>query len=85
MCAVLAGCGQDQVAIRPSGILARRLNQAPLPLGRRPPWAPRGTVLVTGVSNGDYGTVAYSPGGTPSKQWHTWLAGLPSPTTSAST
>ena len=31
LCGVLAGCGEDQVAIRAAGILARRLVRAPLP------------------------------------------------------
>src|SRR5712691_9821525 len=31
LCEVLAGCGEDLVAIRPSGILARRLIRAPQP------------------------------------------------------
>ena len=35
LCAVLAGCGEDQVAIRGAGIVARRLVRAPLPRGRR--------------------------------------------------
>ena len=41
LCGVLAGCGEDEVAIRPAGVLARRLVRAPLPpragrgLGRR--------------------------------------------------
>ncbi|HEU5473401.1 MAG TPA: SDR family NAD(P)-dependent oxidoreductase [Actinophytocola sp.] len=46
--AVLAGCGEDQVAVRGSAVLARRLAHAPLgraPLGR---WQPSGTVLITG-------------------------------------
>jgi acyl transferase domain-containing protein/acyl carrier protein len=45
--AVLADTGEDQVALRPGGVLARRLVRAPRP---RPagPWVPRGTVLVTG-------------------------------------
>ncbi|HEY7147660.1 MAG TPA: SDR family NAD(P)-dependent oxidoreductase, partial [Streptosporangiaceae bacterium] len=44
---VLAGIGEDQVAIRDAGILARRLVRAPKP--RHPePWAPGGTVLITG-------------------------------------
>ena len=59
MCAIVAGCGQDQVAIRPSGVLARRLIQAPLPHGHRPPWAPRGTVLVTGGTGAVGGYVAW--------------------------
>ena len=48
LCAVLAGCGEDQVAIRDTGMWARRLTRtAPRP-GARPDWTPRGTVLVTG-------------------------------------
>jgi acyl transferase domain-containing protein len=47
LCAVLAGCGEDQVAIRTAGILARRLARAPLPRDPQP-WVPGGTVLVTG-------------------------------------
>ncbi|WP_143264448.1 type I polyketide synthase, partial [Amycolatopsis kentuckyensis] len=39
--------GEDQVALRDHGILARRLHPArPAPAGE--PWRPRGTVLVTG-------------------------------------
>ncbi|WP_369182048.1 type I polyketide synthase [Streptomyces sp. Y1] len=41
--------GEDQLAVRPSGVFARRLVPAPLdgaPAVR--PWRPRGTVLVTG-------------------------------------
>ncbi|HEY2267306.1 MAG TPA: KR domain-containing protein, partial [Streptosporangiaceae bacterium] len=46
--AVLAGCGEDQVAIRDTGIVARRLVPAvPRPAAARD-WIPRGTVLVTG-------------------------------------
>ncbi|MFD2012482.1 type I polyketide synthase [Streptomyces narbonensis] len=47
---VLAGStGEDQIAIRTSGLHARRLARAPLH-GRRPArdWQPHGTVLVTG-------------------------------------
>ncbi|MEU5424830.1 type I polyketide synthase [Streptomyces olivoreticuli] len=47
---VLAGTtGEDQVAVRGSGVMARRLE--PAPLGDRRPrrdWKPRGTVLITG-------------------------------------
>ena len=35
LCAVLAGCGEDQVAIRPAGLLARRLVRAPRPARAR--------------------------------------------------
>ena len=42
LCGVLAGCGEDQVAIRPAGVLARRLVRAPLPRGAGRGWVPRG-------------------------------------------
>ncbi|GLZ36475.1 type I polyketide synthase [Actinokineospora sp. NBRC 105648] len=45
--AVLAGA-EDQVAVRRSGVLARRLSRAPL--AARESWIPRGTVLVTGAT-----------------------------------
>jgi NAD(P)-dependent dehydrogenase (short-subunit alcohol dehydrogenase family)/acyl carrier protein len=48
LCAVLAGCGEDQVAVRPPGLMARRLTRAPETRGGATRWAPRGTVLVTG-------------------------------------
>ena len=50
LCAVLAGRGEDgedQVAIRQAGILARRLVRAPAAPGAGD-WIPRGTALVTG-------------------------------------
>ena len=57
VCAVLAGCGEDQVAVRAGGVLARRLVRAPGPGdGRR--WVPRGTVLVTGGTGAVGGRVA---------------------------
>jgi FlaA1/EpsC-like NDP-sugar epimerase len=57
LCAVLAGCGEDQVAIRETGILGRRLVRAPRPGGGRA-WVPRGTVLVTGGTGAIGGHVA---------------------------
>ena len=54
---VLAGCGEDQVAIRPHGILGRRLARAAEPREREP-WSPRGTVLVTGGTGAIGGHVA---------------------------
>ncbi|MGV9884779.1 type I polyketide synthase [Streptomyces sp. NPDC003379] len=47
---VLAGAtGEDQVALRPSGLLARRLRRAPLAVtAGGAGWTPRGAVLVTG-------------------------------------
>ncbi|WP_185909372.1 SDR family NAD(P)-dependent oxidoreductase [Streptomyces sp. WAC01280] len=50
MLAVLAGgTGEDQVAVRATGLHARRLARSPLH-GRRPArdWQPHGTVLITG-------------------------------------
>ncbi|WP_285620578.1 type I polyketide synthase [Kineosporia sp. NBRC 101677] len=41
--------GEDQLAVRPSGLLARRLTRADGTSGNRS-WSPRGTVLVTGAS-----------------------------------
>ncbi|MFI2779957.1 type I polyketide synthase [Streptomyces sp. ALB3] len=52
VCRLLAGAGdEDQVAVRPQGVYARRLVRSPA--GPRPatpssPWKPRGTALVTG-------------------------------------
>ena len=57
VCAVLAGCGEDQVAIRAAGMLARRLVHA-LPPRAGKTWVPRGTVLVTGGTGAIGGHVA---------------------------
>ncbi|HEX9358216.1 MAG TPA: SDR family NAD(P)-dependent oxidoreductase, partial [Streptosporangiaceae bacterium] len=50
LAAVLTGgMGEDQLAVRPSGVLARRVVRAPSSAGgpsRR--WSPRGTILITG-------------------------------------
>ncbi|MEU9993743.1 SDR family oxidoreductase, partial [Streptomyces sp. NPDC048045] len=56
--AVLAGCGEDQVAIRAAGILGRRLTHAPQHRGTTPPWIPRGSVLITGGTGAIAGHVA---------------------------
>jgi NADP-dependent 3-hydroxy acid dehydrogenase YdfG/acyl carrier protein len=66
LCGVLAGCGEDQVAIRASGILARRLTRVPPPRDAQP-WLPGGTVLVTGGTGAIGGHVAR------------WLAGRGAP------
>ncbi|MFG2219679.1 type I polyketide synthase [Streptomyces sp. NPDC048685] len=45
--------GEDQLAVRPTGVFAQRLT--PAPLGDAPParrWEPHGTVLVTGGTGG---------------------------------
>jgi acyl transferase domain-containing protein/acyl carrier protein len=57
LCGVLAGCGEDQVAIRAESVLGRRLVRAPRPRPGRP-WAPAGTVLVTGGTGAVGGHVA---------------------------
>ena len=62
LCAVLAGCGEDQIAIRPAGLLARRLVRAPQPAktraGQVRAWLPSGSVLVTGGTGSIGGHVA---------------------------
>ncbi|WP_308370221.1 type I polyketide synthase, partial [Streptomyces sp. McG3] len=40
--------GEDQLAVRPSGLLAARLVRAPRPDRPAPAWRPEGTTLVTG-------------------------------------
>ncbi|MFC5248440.1 type I polyketide synthase, partial [Streptomyces nigrescens] len=46
---VLADGGEDQVAVRASGVFGRRLAHAPAPAGDTAGgWRPRGTVLITG-------------------------------------
>jgi acyl transferase domain-containing protein/D-arabinose 1-dehydrogenase-like Zn-dependent alcohol dehydrogenase/acyl carrier protein len=49
----LAGRGDEfQLAVRPSGLYARRLVRAPFPGQAPAPWRPAGTVLVTGGTGG---------------------------------
>ena len=55
LCAVLTGITagdgvEDQVAVRSSGVLARRLTRAAT--GTAPTWQPTGTVLITGGTGG---------------------------------
>ncbi|GAB3152773.1 hypothetical protein GCM10027258_54360 [Amycolatopsis stemonae] len=47
LCGVLADGTEDEVALRPSGVFARRLVRAPLTT-ECPGWTVRGTVLITG-------------------------------------
>ncbi|MEU3961097.1 SDR family NAD(P)-dependent oxidoreductase, partial [Streptomyces buecherae] len=61
LCAVLAGdgAGEDQLALRAAGPLARRMVRAPLADRSAPrAWQPRGTVLVTGGTGGIGGHLA---------------------------
>ncbi|MFA7755162.1 SDR family NAD(P)-dependent oxidoreductase [Streptomyces sp. NRRL B-2790] len=67
LAAVLAGCGEDQVAIRTAGILGRRLTRAPQSRGSGAGWTPRGSVLITGGTGAIAGHVAR------------WLAGRGAP------
>ncbi|UED87202.1 type I polyketide synthase [Streptomyces profundus] len=56
LAAVLAGQGEDQVAIRTSGAFARRLvrvTDTGVPTGENAAWRPSGTVLVTGGAHGE--------------------------------
>jgi NAD(P)-dependent dehydrogenase (short-subunit alcohol dehydrogenase family)/acyl carrier protein len=55
---VLAGCGEDQVALRPAAVMARRLTRAPQPPAPPRRWTPRGAVLVTGGTGAIGGHVA---------------------------
>ncbi len=48
LASVLAGCGEDQVAVRAAGVLGRRLVRAPQPRGNAEPWTTGGTTFVTG-------------------------------------
>ncbi len=51
------GTNEDQVAIRPSGVLARRLVRATRPSNTEQ-WTPGGTVLITGGTGGVGGHLA---------------------------
>uniref|UniRef100_UPI00376F9BAE SDR family NAD(P)-dependent oxidoreductase n=1 Tax=Streptomyces sp. BK79 TaxID=3350097 RepID=UPI00376F9BAE len=57
--ALSAGDGEDQLALREAGLLARRLVRAPVPHDAvAPGWQPRDTALVTGGTGGLGGQVA---------------------------
>ncbi|WP_037075676.1 type I polyketide synthase [Pseudonocardia spinosispora] len=58
LASVLAGCGEDQVAIRAGGVLARRLVRAPRSKRTALTWSPGGSVLVTGGTGGVGGHLA---------------------------
>ncbi|WP_421671939.1 type I polyketide synthase [Saccharopolyspora spinosa] len=49
---VLAGLGEDEIAVRPGGVFVRRLERAGAASGAGSVWRPRGTVLVTGGTGG---------------------------------
>ncbi|MEY9932522.1 acyl transferase domain-containing protein/acyl carrier protein [Catenulispora sp. GP43] len=54
------GTAENELALRPTGLFARRLHRAPLDSGGPPDraWTPRGTVLVTGGTGTVGGHVA---------------------------
>jgi len=54
LCHILTGTtGEDQLALRPTGLLARRLEHAPpTPTPPAPHWDPQGTILITGGTGG---------------------------------
>ncbi|MEU8976736.1 type I polyketide synthase, partial [Streptomyces monashensis] len=60
LCTALSGTGdEDQLAVRPDGLHARRMRRAPLDGAPAiKPWTPRGTVLVTGGTGGTGAHVA---------------------------
>ncbi|GAA2477717.1 hypothetical protein GCM10010276_12520 [Streptomyces longisporus] len=58
LAAVLSGCGEDEVAIRATGVLGRRMSR---PARTRPSdenWTPRGSVLITGGTGAIAGHVS---------------------------
>ncbi|MFE2522356.1 type I polyketide synthase, partial [Streptomyces mirabilis] len=59
LASVLAGCGEDEVAIRAAGVLGRRLVHASRPRETETPWSPRGTTLITGGTGAIAGHVAH--------------------------
>ncbi|MFL0022232.1 type I polyketide synthase [Streptomyces sp. NBUL23] len=59
VCRVLAGTDrEDQVAIRATGVLARRISRADGAAGTATTWRPRGTALITGGTGALGGHVA---------------------------
>ncbi|MFF4364461.1 acyltransferase domain-containing protein, partial [Streptomyces sp. NPDC001604] len=58
LASVLAGCGENEVAIRAAGVLGRRLGHAPQPRDPQTPWTPTGTTLITGGTGAIAGHVA---------------------------
>ncbi|MFE7000575.1 type I polyketide synthase [Streptomyces griseus] len=59
VCRVLAGSDrEDQVAIRATGVLARRISRADGAAGTATTWRPRGTALITGGTGALGGHVA---------------------------
>ncbi|WP_435846624.1 type I polyketide synthase, partial [Streptomyces chrestomyceticus] len=58
LAAVLGGCGEDQVAVRATGILGRRMRHAAEAGPGEGHWTPRGSALITGGTGAVGGHVA---------------------------
>ncbi|MFE4455558.1 type I polyketide synthase, partial [Streptomyces sp. NPDC056796] len=59
LCGLLAGgSGEDQIAVRATGPVARRLARTPAPSGSTGQWTPTGTALITGGTGAIGGHVA---------------------------
>nr|QOU09222.1 type I PKS [Streptomyces sp.] len=59
LCGLLSGgSGEDQLAVRTGGVLARRLARTPAPAAPAREWTPTGTVLITGGTGAIGGHVA---------------------------
>nr|WP_274382987.1 SDR family NAD(P)-dependent oxidoreductase [Streptomyces pratensis] len=59
LCGLLAGeSGEDQIAARTTGLLARRLARTPAPTGSTGEWTSTGTALITGGTGAIGGHVA---------------------------
>ncbi|MEV0376059.1 polyketide synthase, partial [Streptomyces sp. NPDC050636] len=56
--AVLAGGGEDQVAIRTAGVFGRRMSRPAQARGAEGHWMPRGSVLITGGTGAIAGHVS---------------------------
>ncbi|MFE2569958.1 SDR family NAD(P)-dependent oxidoreductase, partial [Streptomyces mirabilis] len=59
LAAVLDGCGEDEVAIRATGVLGRRMSRPARPRRSAEDWTPRGTTLITGGTGAIAGHVAH--------------------------
>nr|WP_319701183.1 type I polyketide synthase [Streptomyces sp. ME19-01-6] len=59
LCGLLSGeSGEDQLAVRTGGVVARRLARTPAPATPDREWAPTGTALITGATGAIGGHVA---------------------------
>ncbi|MFF4364442.1 type I polyketide synthase [Streptomyces sp. NPDC001604] len=59
LAAVLDGCGEDEVAIRATGVLGRRMSRPARSRRSADAWTPRGTTLITGGTGAIAGHVAH--------------------------